>query len=59
MKEEFAIRFAEYVAQEHYRLHNVEIKNFCCTWRNESGEKTTSELMIDFKAHLYEQAKNA
>ena len=36
--------FAEWIAQEHYILYNVE--NEVCYWRNEDDEKTTDELII-------------
>jgi hypothetical protein len=41
-----AINFAQYIAEEHYRLVNVE--NNICYWQDEKGLKTTEELFKDF-----------
>lgn len=40
------IDFAMWVAQNHYRLHNVD--NGVGIWSNEEGVKTTQELYFNF-----------
>jgi hypothetical protein len=38
--------FAEWLAENHYRLHNVS--KGIHYWKNEDGEKTTEELFKEF-----------
>ena len=49
---DFAIKFAEYIAKEHYVLVNI-IDGFHY-WQDEYGIKTTQELLKEFK----EETKN-
>jgi hypothetical protein len=41
-----AINFAQHIAEDHYRLVNVE--NDIYYWQNEKGLRTTEELFKDF-----------
>lgn len=41
------IAFAEWLAENHYRLHNIE-KSGVRLWKNEDGQKTTKQLFKEF-----------
>ena len=43
----FSIGFAQYIAEEHYRLVNVENGKYY--WKNETHLKTSQELLLDYK----------
>jgi hypothetical protein len=40
------ILFAQWVAENHYHLYNVEDELYY--WKNESGTKTTTELYLEW-----------
>jgi hypothetical protein len=43
----FAIKFAEYLAENHYTLKSINT-NKASTWHNEEGEKSINELINEF-----------
>jgi len=43
----FSIGFAQYIAEEHYRLVNVENGKYY--WKNETHLKTSQEILLDYK----------
>ena len=43
----FAVEFAQYIAEEHYRLVNVE--NGTYYWKDETSLRTTEQLLERFK----------
>ncbi len=43
----FSIGFAQYIAEEHYRLVNLENGKYY--WANEIHLKTSNELLLDYK----------
>ena len=49
IKNEFAIKFAEWIAENHYRLHDVCDSHY---WSNEIGTKTTNELLKDYEEEI-------
>ena len=46
----FSIGFAEYIAKEHYKLVNVIGKIHY--WSNEEGNKTSEQLLKDYKESI-------
>jgi hypothetical protein len=45
----FAVEFAQYIAEEHFRLVNVQ--NGTYYWKDETSLRTTVQLYNDFKAN--------
>ena len=43
-----AILFAEWLAENHYRLHNIE-QSGVRLWKNSYNQKTTKQLYKEFK----------
>ena len=43
----FAVEFAQYIAEEHYRLVNVQNGNYY--WKDETSLRTTEQLLDHFK----------
>ncbi len=45
-----AVKFAEWLAENHYRLYNVETKTGIRFWKNETNnQKTTKQLYKEFE----------
>ena len=42
-----ALNFAEWIAENHFRLYNIE--NGLYYWKNENENKTTEELFNDYE----------
>lgn len=47
LSDKYAIEFAQYVAEEHYVLVNIEKGNHI--WKNEDSELTTKKILKKFK----------
>ena len=43
-----SVQFAEYVAENHYRLVNV-VGDYYYYWKSDNDEKTTQELYDEFE----------
>lgn len=43
----FAVKFAQYIAEEHFRLVNVQ--NGTYYWKDETSLRTTEQLLEHFK----------
>jgi len=47
------ILFAEWLAENHYRLYNIDNSGFRL-WKNKENQKTTKQLYKEFKRRNYE-----
>lgn len=56
MKTNKSIKFAEWLAQNHYRLYNVGEDG--CEWVNEKGRGLTYQLYKKFKKEINHEKNN-
>lgn len=48
-----AIKFAEWLAENHYVLFNIDkLGNYI--WKNEKHERTTEELFKEYKLNIFQ-----